>query len=118
MIKMTGEIYSRNLTLENMSELKAMLVSVLATLQESKERYETSHRELENKLEISYKKLENKLEARDRESREKHEALLNKLEISHKNLKNGLDTSHRKTLAIFDKAVESFKITSPQIGDR
>jgi hypothetical protein len=86
---MTGDISKGTLgAKDNMSELETMLVSILATIQESKERYETSHKELENKLEtshkelenkleISYKKLENKLEASDVESKERHEALQN-----------------------------------------
>jgi hypothetical protein len=48
--------------------------------------------------------------------------LLNKIETSHRELGNrlgaNLEASHRKILAIFDKAIESFKITSPHIGDQ
>jgi hypothetical protein len=105
-----GDICSGTLSAKEISELKTLLASVLTKLDKL------------DKLEISYRKLENKLEGRDRESRERHEALLNKIETSHRELGNGLgaklEASHRKTLAISDKAIESFKITSPQIGDQ
>jgi hypothetical protein len=87
-IKMTGDIYSGTLSAKVMSELKAMWVSVLATLQESKKRYETGHRELQNKLEISYRELENKLETSFRENNDKFQRDIEiKLEKLQENIK-------------------------------
>jgi hypothetical protein len=76
---MTGDIYRGTLSAKEMSELKAILTSILTKL-------ETNHKRLENKLD--------------------------KLEIEKE-----LEASHRKTLAIYDKAIESFRIASRQIDD-
>jgi DNA repair exonuclease SbcCD ATPase subunit len=118
---MTGDISKGKLSAkDNMSELKTMLVSILATIQESKEallnKLEISHKNLENKIEASDRESKERYEMSNRESKERHDALqnkLDKLEISHEALQNKLDkleTSHRELKESNDKLQKNIEI--------
>jgi hypothetical protein len=70
----TGNVYSKEVNVGDMSEFKTMIISLFATL--------------ENKIETT---LENKLESANKESKEGLKILQNKLETSHGDLKESND---------------------------